>query len=224
MELRNVFVVGDSLFAETLIQLLGDSQTVSVIGTAPTPEDAIPKLKSQTPDAVIVATGAQPIVPSLPGVEKENVVTAWQVLKGGVTPEGKVVILGGGEVGAETAEHLAKKGNQVTVVEMLDKVASDMDELSCQLLLFSLEDLGVKILTKATAKEITDLGVVIDYRGKKQLIEADTVILALGAQPNQELGNQLKKLGTQLYLVGDCNVVRRLPDAVEGGFKAALNL
>ncbi|MFC1982646.1 FAD-dependent oxidoreductase, partial [Chloroflexota bacterium] len=151
------------------------------------------------PDAVIVATGARPIVPSLPGIEKENVVTAWQVLKGEATPEGKVVILGGGEVGAETAEHLAKKGNQVTIVEMLDKVASDMDELSCHLLLFSLEDLGVKILTKATAREITDLGVVTDYRGKKQLIEAATVVLALGAQPNQELGNQLKKLGTQLY-------------------------
>ncbi|MBC8335671.1 MAG: hypothetical protein H8E29_10420 [Anaerolineales bacterium] len=62
MELRNVFVVGDSLFAETLIQLLGDSQTVSVIGTAPTPEDAIPKLKSQTPDAVIVAVADESIV------------------------------------------------------------------------------------------------------------------------------------------------------------------
>ncbi len=176
------------------------------------------------PDAVIVATGAQPIVPSMPGIEKENVVTAWQVLKGEVTPEGKVVILGGGEVGAETAEYLAKKGNQVTIVEMLDKVASDMDELSCHLLLFSLDDLGVKILTKATAREITDLGVVIEHLGKEQLIEADTVVLALGAQPNQELGNQLKKLGTQLYIVGDCNTVGRLPDAVEGGFKAALNL
>ena len=144
--------------------------------------------------------------------------------KGEAIPEGKVVILGGGEVGAETAEYLAKKGNQVTIVEMLDTVATDMDRVSRQLLLFSLEDLGVKILTKAAAKEITDLGVVTDYRGKKQLIEADTVILALGAQPNQKLGNQLKKLVTQLYIVGDCTEVRRLPDAVEGGFKAALNL
>lgn len=62
MELRNVFVVGDSLFAETLIQLLGDSQTVSVIGTAPTPEDALPLLKSQSPDAVIVAVADESIV------------------------------------------------------------------------------------------------------------------------------------------------------------------
>ena len=62
MELRSVFVVGDSLFAETLIQLLGDSQTVAVIGTAPTPEDALPMLKSQTPDAVIVAVADETVV------------------------------------------------------------------------------------------------------------------------------------------------------------------
>jgi len=62
MELRNVFVIGDSLFAETLIQLLGDSQTVSVIGTASTPEDALPMLKNQSPDAVIVAVADESIV------------------------------------------------------------------------------------------------------------------------------------------------------------------
>ncbi len=62
MELRNVFVVGDSLFAETLIQLLGDSPTVTVIGTAPTPEEALSILKNQTPDAVIVAVADETIV------------------------------------------------------------------------------------------------------------------------------------------------------------------
>jgi len=62
MELRNVFVVGDSLFAETLIHPLGDSQYVAVIGTAPTPEDALPMLKEQSPDAVIVAVADEAVV------------------------------------------------------------------------------------------------------------------------------------------------------------------
>lgn len=178
----------------------------------------------EKPDAVIVATGAQPLVPSLPGIEKRNVVTAWQVLKEEVTAGSKVVVLGGGEVGAETAEYLVTKGKQVTIVEMLDSIATDLDRTSRLLLILSLDELGVKMLTKATAKEITDRGVMVDYRNKEEFIEADTVVLALGAQPNRELVEQIKKLDVELYIVGDCAEVRRLPDAVEEGFKAALKL
>jgi len=178
----------------------------------------------EKPDAVIVAIGAQPLVPSLTGIEKRNVVTAWQVLKEEVTTGSKVVVLGGGEVGAETAEYLVTKGKQVTIVEMLDSIATDMDRTSRLLLILNLGELGVKMLTKATAKEITDRGVVVDQRNKEEFIEADTVVLALGAQPNRELVEQIKKLDVELYIVGDCAEVRRLPDAVEEGFKAALKL
>jgi DNA-binding NarL/FixJ family response regulator len=62
MEMRSVFVVGDSLYAETLIQVLGDSETVVVSGTAPTPEEAIVLLQSQSPDAVIVAVADESVV------------------------------------------------------------------------------------------------------------------------------------------------------------------
>jgi NADH dehydrogenase FAD-containing subunit len=108
---------------------------------------------------------------------------------------------------------------------MLDEVATDMDKTSRQLLLFSLEDLSVKILTKAIAKEITEKGVIIDHRGKRRFVQADIVVLALGAQPNkEELSERLEELGIQYSIVGDCAKVRRLPDAVEDGFKAALEL
>ena len=62
MELREVFVVGDSLFAEALVQSLGDSQNVTVIGTALTSEGALPMLKEQSPDAVIVAETNEAVV------------------------------------------------------------------------------------------------------------------------------------------------------------------
>jgi len=62
MEMRSVFVVGDSLYAETLVQVLGDSEAVVVSGTAPTPEEAITLLQSQTPDAVIVAVAGETIL------------------------------------------------------------------------------------------------------------------------------------------------------------------
>ena len=62
MELRNVFVVGDSLFAEALVQSLGESENVVVIGAALTPEDALPMLKEQSPDAVIVAETNEAVI------------------------------------------------------------------------------------------------------------------------------------------------------------------
>lgn len=176
------------------------------------------------PDAIIVASGAQPFLPPLPGIENKNVVTAWQVLKKEVSTGGKVVVLGGGEVGAETAEYLAEKGKQVTIVEMLDNIAADIDRTTRLLLLFSLDELGVRMLTKATAKQITNRGVMVDHRGREKFIEGDSVVLALGAQPNRELADQIKKLGIELYTVGDCADVRRLPEAVEEGYKAALKV
>lgn len=181
-------------------------------------------VKQGKPDAVIVACGARPVVPALPGIEASNVFTAWQVLKGDVVPQREVVILGGGQVGAETAEYLAERGHQVTIVEMLDVIATDMDTNTRQLLLFSLADLGVKILTRTTAKKVAERGILVEHRGKERLIKADSVVLALGAQPNRELANQLKKLEIELYAVGDCVEVRKLPNAVEEGFKAGLQV
>ncbi|MBI2869032.1 MAG: FAD-dependent oxidoreductase [Chloroflexi bacterium] len=176
------------------------------------------------PDAVVVAAGASPKTPPIKGIDAKNVVTAWQVLRGDAVTKGRVVVLGGGQVGAETAEYLAEKGSPVTIIEMLERVADDMENISRQLLIYSLEDSGVRMLTRATVKEITESGVIIDRRGRQETIEADSIVLALGAQPVRELASQIEKDGARVYLAGDCARVGRLPDAVEGGYKAALKI
>ena len=163
-------------------------------------------------------------MPSMPGIERKHVVTAWQILKQEVTTGNKVVVLGGGEVGAETAEYLATKGKKVTIVEMLDGIAADTERTTRLLMMFSLNKLGVSMFTKAIAKEITDQGVIVDHRGKQEIIKADTVVLALGTRPNQGLVQELKKLGVETYVVGDCANVRMLPEAVSDGFKTAIKL
>lgn len=127
-------------------------------------------------------------------------------------------------VGAETAEYLATRGKRVTIVEMLDNVAGDMDRTSRLFLIFSLDELGVKMLTKVTAKKITDQGVIVDRKGEEEFIKADTVVVALGATPNEELFGQLEKLEIEIHKIGDCTTARRLPDAVGEGFKTALKL
>ena len=77
------------------------------------------------PDVVLVATGAKPLVPPIPGVEREEVVTAWDVL-GGREVGRRVLVVGGGLTGLETAEFLAEQGKEVVVVEMLKRVGADM--------------------------------------------------------------------------------------------------
>lgn len=121
---------------------------------------------------------------------------------------------------------MATKGTKVTLVEIMDSIAADVERTSRLLLLFSLDEHGVKMLTKTTAKEIAHRGVRLDYRGRDNFIEADTVVLALGAQPNHELADQIKKLelNTELYVIGDCADIRRLAVAVEEGFKTALKI
>lgn len=182
-------------------------------------------VNKEKPDAVIVATGAHPIRPKIPGSSNKNVVTAWQVLEDGAIPKkGRIVVIGGNQVGAETAEYLASKGNQVTILEMLDEIARDIDFMYREFSLLSLESLGVNILTRTTVEEIKDSGVIVNRQGQRYPIEADTVVLAVGSKPNQKLANQLKKLGIEHHIVGDCAGVGNIFKAVHEGFDAGLAL
>ena len=83
----------------------------------------------EKPDAVIVATGAVPRKPELPGIDNDNVVTAWQVLRGDMPRGKKIVVIGGRSTGAETAEMLALNDNTVTLVEKPGEIAGDTANL-----------------------------------------------------------------------------------------------
>ena len=87
--------------------------------------EVTPELVEKTkPDAIIVATGSEPLIPDIPGIQDKRVVTARDVLADKVKiTNKKVVVAGGGMVGAETAEFLAEQGNKVTIIEMLPKMA-----------------------------------------------------------------------------------------------------
>ncbi len=189
------------------------------------------KVKQAKPDAVVVATGAHPSWPDFPGSHNQNVVTVWQVLDGSVVPTGNVVILGGKQYGAETAEYLAAKGCQVTIVEESAEIASPSSGgadykvgLDATYLRQSLRFLGVNIMTKTVFEEINGNGVTVNRKGERCTIGADTVVLALGHEGNKELAEQLKDLGIELYIVGDCSGVGRLQKAIKEGFKAGLAL
>ena len=180
-------------------------------------------IQKEKPDAIVLATGALPAQSDIPGSDNEHVVTVWQVLEG-YTPKKKVAIIGGKQIGAETAEYLTHKGNEVTIIESTAKIAKDAFPRSRETLLRSLELLNVKMLTEATVKEITKSGVIIVHKGKRRTIDADTVVLAPGNKPNNELAAQLEKLGIKYQTIGDCGGVGKLIKAVKEGFFAGMAL
>lgn len=179
------------------------------------------------PDAIIVATGSQAIIPEIPGIGNGKVLTALEVLerKRKIRNQ-RVVIAGGGMVGAETAEFMADLGNTVTIVEMLPRIAGDMEPLNRRGLMDALEEKKIVMLTEHEISEVTDKGaVVLDKKnGKRKLIEADWVILAMGAKPASEMAEALGERFSQLYVIGDCQQPRTIMAAVYEGAFAALQI
>ena len=82
-------------------------------------------IQKENPDVVIVAAGAVPAIPSIPGIKQKNVVTALDVISGRSEVGEKVIVVGGGMVGLETAEFLSTMGKEVTIFEMLEEVGQD---------------------------------------------------------------------------------------------------
>jgi 2,4-dienoyl-CoA reductase (NADPH2) len=175
-------------------------------------------------DAVIMATGASPLLPDLPGIHGENVLTALDVLLDRRQVAKRAIVVGGGMVGCETAEFLRKKGKEVIVLEMLDKVAGDMGPTLRWRLLARLKEGGVRIETKVRVTGIVEGGVEGFRDGQKMFFEADAVILAAGMKPNNLLAQKLKLERAVFYQVGDCWQPRKLGEAIQEAFFAAAKI
>jgi NADPH-dependent 2,4-dienoyl-CoA reductase/sulfur reductase-like enzyme len=182
-------------------------------------------LASLKPDAVVVATGGIPAKLDIPGIEKPNVVTADDVLSGKKEAGQKVVIIGGGTVGCETADYLAEKGKQVTVVEILKRAASDMYVMVRRRLMDDLRSRKVVLLTSACCEAILDGSVLVTTGdGKRENIPADTVIIAVGYKPNNSLVEALKGQAPEIYCIGDASKPRRIYEAVKEGYETGLKI
>jgi len=174
------------------------------------------------PDAVIVATGAIPCVPSMPIVDSKNVVTAEVVLAGEAKVGKTAVVAGGGRLGVEMAYHLCQQGTAVTLVEMTGEVGADLELSEKMYFLKELEEADVRMLTDSMIEAVTEKGVeVIDKEWKRELVPADTVVLALGAESDNALMEDLEGVDVQTYAVGDCVEPRTIYEAVHEGAQVA---
>jgi len=177
------------------------------------------------PDAVILATGSVPVIPDIPGIDNQNIVTADDVLATRCSPGQNVVIIGGGMVGCETGHFLAKQGKTVTIVEMLHRIAGDMAPMLRRRIFDSLRNRSVSLMTDTTCKEIQNGSVIIETKdGKQQDIPFDTLILAAGYKSHNELYSSLKNTVPELYCIGDASQPRRIREAIYEGYRTGINI
>jgi 2,4-dienoyl-CoA reductase-like NADH-dependent reductase (Old Yellow Enzyme family)/thioredoxin reductase len=189
-------------------------------------EATVEMIQAAHPDVVILATGANPTLPPIPGLEDNpRVAFAKDILGGKVKPGTNCVLIGGGQVGAETAHFLAQMLKNVTILEMLDAIAADEPLAINWHLIKSLEDRKVKMLTSVNVLEVTDDGVSIeDKEGKASVIPADTIVVACGCEAScgceafNPLEGGLTAAGFDVKIIGDAKQARKALDATREGY------
>lgn len=174
-------------------------------------------VKEVQPNVIIASTGSVPVIPKIPGADRDTVVTAQEVLSGKANTGGRVVVIGGGSVGAETANHLASNLKSVTLVEMMPDIANDESVVPRWGLLEDLSKNQVRVCRDTTVKEIKDGSVVLSGKIEEE-IPVDTVVIAVGARANNALADQLAAAGYDVRKIGDCERPGNAEKAIREGF------
>jgi len=218
------FVENDSFkhdlhnFLKYLIRTVTRSNAKIILNTAVS-DELIEKI---CPDNIIVATGSEPVVPNIVGIEKAR--HAADVYFDGCDTGDNVTIIGGGLIGVETGVHLAKLGKKVTVLELYDDIARDAYALHKFSTLSAVEKYGINVLTGAKALEITDSGVKYSKDGETLEVKADTVLYAVGMRPCDTEYFNLCGKAPFVVLAGDAKTPGKVDGAVHGGFFAAMDI
>ena len=205
-------------FVETMQAQLKDAGVDVRLGT----KADLAAVQETGAEAVFLAAGGRPVLPEIPGIGKA--VTAEEVLKMDAPPEGKkIVIIGGGVTGLETAEYLAEK-NTVTVVEMLDKIGGSLYPSVVMHLAQEIMKNGGSIAKgkRLTAIEEGAVCVADVGTGEETRIPADTVILAMGVRSSRPDYEAFRAaFGEKLILVGDSSRPGQIYDALHSGHDKA---
>ncbi|WP_243978479.1 FAD-dependent oxidoreductase [Vibrio natriegens] len=182
-------------------------------------------IRDNQPDSVIIATGASPFVPNIPGKDLNHVLTANDILQGSAQAGKRVVVIGGGLVGSETAAHLANHGHDVSIIEMNSDIFVGTPSATKQYLMKDLQHHNVAILTNTQVKEIHNDAVVVENDGQLQTLAAiDNVVMAIGSRPVSFSVEDLEQHVSEIVTIGDAQKVRKAMEAVEEGYLAGLSL
>ena len=189
------------------------------MNTAITAEEAA----AQNPDVIISAVGAKPIIPNIPGIDNKKVV-GLEDLSNAEALGQKIVILGAGVVGMETAIYLNSLGKDVTVVEMKDDWGGDAYFMHKDAMKIEVRKSNIQIKVNTKAKSITDEGLVCETPEGEVTIEADNIFLAAGMRADRTVAETFYNAAPRVFEVGDCIKPGRVVDAVTNGYYRALDI
>lgn len=174
-------------------------------------------------DAVLVAIGAEPLILPVPGVQEAKV--AIETLGHEEELGDSVILIGGGQVGCETALHYASLGKKVTVVEMQSELAPDASTTGRNELLTEIEkEKNFITLTGAKCVSVTATSVTYEKDGKQETITADSVVLSAGMRSKTQEADSFIGTAMDFAEIGDCVRARTVEYATKEAYYAAVNL
>jgi NADPH-dependent 2,4-dienoyl-CoA reductase/sulfur reductase-like enzyme len=181
-------------------------------------------VKQEQYDDVIVATGSTPIMPRTDlHTHAFSICSAIDALHKPEETGKNIVVIGGGSVGVETAEHLCRLGKNVTIVEMLDRICRDLGPLNRVVVLDRISRSPIKVVLNAKVLEINDDGIVISREGREEALKSfDTLVVALGARPNPVSPGGVDD--SRVHYIADCKTVGNAMDAIHDAFNVAVEL
>lgn len=186
-------------------------------------------IKEQYADyEIILCGGSTPIVPSFM-TEFKDYMTADDVLYGRKFPGRKIVIIGGGSVGCETADYLAPilndrfpRNREIILIEMAHEIMANESGPGRSLLVQRMMGKGIQIICDAKVEKVSNDTIQYSKNGVDyEITDADTLVLAMGYRPNVTLQEQLADAGVAYTVLGDCNKLGNIKDAISAGYEFA---
>jgi 2,4-dienoyl-CoA reductase-like NADH-dependent reductase (Old Yellow Enzyme family)/NADPH-dependent 2,4-dienoyl-CoA reductase/sulfur reductase-like enzyme len=184
-------------------------------------------VKEINPDAVLIAVGAKPIIPNIPGVDSGNVYSVEQVLSGEVSIENKTIaVIGSGLTGLEVAELLQLSGNKTIVVEMLDTIAPGAYMQNVMDVKSRLAEDKTEYLTSHKLIAIKDGAIELKNTKTEDISTrpVDAVVLSVGYRPDQAFIDSFKDTAPVVYTIGDADKVSNIGMATRSGFQTAYKI
>ncbi len=178
------------------------------------------------PDIIVNATGSFPVVPPIEGVRQAHVLIAEEVMLERQKAGKRVAIVGGGGTGCEAAEWLVDKGHEVAILEMMAHIGANIEQITRRWMYYELRKAGAQLLTKSKVVRINEGNLVYsDANGDEKVYECDTVLIALGYRPTDDLAFcDDDGFPIPTYRIGDADRPGTILDAVTAGANIAARI